>query len=179
MRDESKFPSFAEFKDRDIKTNFLTFYAGVKKSIKNLRNTINSQIPLWRSYKRFIDVFIDVSVAKTGRIVFFQKCVSSKQSSPCKAQNKWLTDCHITCFNSITWKAVYKLSFSCTKISKWIIFQFKLLQRRLATNDFLHKIGLRPDDFCSFCKDERESPIHLFWSCREIIFFSAKTFKIG
>lgn len=73
MRDESKFLSFAEFKDRDIKTNFLTFYAGVKKSIKNLRNTINSQIPLWRSYKRFIDVFIDVSVAKTGRIVFFSK----------------------------------------------------------------------------------------------------------
>ena len=62
---------------------------------------------------------------------------------------------------------VYKLPFSCTKISKLIIFQFKLLHRRLVTNNFLNKIGITPDDLCTFCRDERESLIHLFWSCRE------------
>ena len=56
MRDESKFLSFAEFKDRfDIKTNFLTFY-GVISSIKNLRNTVKTQFPRKGNYERFIDV---------------------------------------------------------------------------------------------------------------------------
>lgn len=111
----------------------------------------------------------------------YQKCVSSKQTSPSKTQNKWLTDCQITCFNSINWKVVYKLPFSCRTISKLIIFQFKLLHRRLATNDFLNKIIrpiIRPNDLCTFCRDERKSHIHLFWSCRETN-FSGKTFKIG
>ena len=39
----------------------------------------------------------------------------------------------------IDWKAAYRLHFECTKISKLRVFQFKLLQRRLATNDFLKK----------------------------------------
>ena len=56
---------------------------------------------------------------------------------------------------------------SSTKISKLIIFLFKLLHRRLATNDFLNKIDIRPDDLCTFCRDERESLIHIFWSCRK------------
>ena len=164
MRDESKFLSFTEFKERfDIKTNFLTFY-GVISFIKNLRNAVKTKLPSKGNYERFIDVFL--SVAKTNRMVY-EKCVSSKQTSPNKTQNKWLNDCQITCLNSINWKAVYKLPLSCTKISKLIIFQFKLLHRRLATNDILNEIGIRPDDFCTFCRDERESLIHLFWFCRE------------
>ena len=47
-----------------------------------------------------------------------------------------------------------------------IIFQFKLLHRRLSTNEFLKKNSFRQDDLCTFCKDEKESLIHLFWSCR-------------
>ena len=37
----------------------------------------------------------------------------------------------------------YKLPFHCTNATKLIIFQFKLLHRRLATNGFLNKIGIR------------------------------------
>ena len=164
MTDESKFLSFTEFKERfDMKTNFLIFY-GVTSSIKDLQKTVKTQPPPKGNYEPFTDVFL--SVTKTNRMVY-QKCVSSKQTSLSKTQNKWLTDCQITCFNSINWKMVYKLPFSCTKISKLKNFQFKLLHRRLATNDFLNKIGIRPDDLCSFCRDERESLIHLFWSCRK------------
>ena len=118
MRDESKFLSFTEFKERfDIKTNFLSFY-GVISFIKNLRNTVKTKLPSKGNYERFIDVFL--SVAKTNRIVY-EKCVSSKQTSPNKTQNKWLNDCQITCSNSINWKAVYKLTFSCTKINNFSV----------------------------------------------------------
>ena len=99
MRDESKFLSFTEFKERfDIKTNFLTFHA-VISSIKTLRNRVKTQPPPKGNYESFIDVFL--SVTKTNR-----KWVSSKQTSPSKTQNKWLTDYQITCSNSINWKVV-------------------------------------------------------------------------
>ena len=44
----------------------------------------------------------------------------------------------------------FECAICCTKASKLIVFQFKLLHRRLATNDYLHKIGLRNDDICTF-----------------------------
>ena len=62
-------------------------------------------------------------------------------------------------------KSVYLFPFKCTKITKLIIFQFKLVHRRLATNSFLKKIGIKQSDLCTFCKTEEESLIHLFWSC--------------
>ena len=40
-------------------------------------------------------------------------------------------------------KSVYLLPFKCTKITKLITFQFKLLHRRIATNSFLKKIGVK------------------------------------
>ena len=50
------------------------------------------------------------------------------------------------------WKAAYRLPFECTKISKLRVLEFKLLHRRLATNDFLKKINLRDNDLCNFCQ---------------------------
>ena len=44
------------------------------------------------------------------------------------------------------WKSVYLLPFKCTKITLLINFQFKLLLRRLATNSFLKKIGVKESD---------------------------------
>ena len=61
----------------------------------------------------------------------------------------------------------YKLPFYNTKATKLIIFQFKLLHRRLATNDFLNKIRIGEDGICTFCRTEKESLFHLFWSCSE------------
>ena len=67
-------------------------------------------------------------------------------------------------------KSVYLLPFKCTKITIVIIFQFKLLHRRLATNAFLKKVGLKQSDLCTLCKTETESLIHLFWSCGALFF---------
>lgn len=94
MRDESKFLSFNEFKERfDVKTNFLAFY-GAMSSIKKPEKYGKMQFPSKGNYECFTNVFL--SVTKTNRMVY-QKCVSSKQTNPCKTQNKRLTDCQITC----------------------------------------------------------------------------------
>ena len=51
----------------------------------------------------------------------------------------------------------YTLAFLCTNESKLRVFQFKLLHRKLATNYFLFKIGIKSNDQCSFCKESSET----------------------
>ena len=61
----------------------------------------------------------------------------------------------------IDWGKSYTLIFLCTNESKLRVFQFKLVHRKLATNYFLFKIGIK----CSFCKESLETLLHLFWEC--------------
>ena len=68
-----------------------------------------------------------------------------------------MTDCEMA----------YKLPSCSTKATELIIFQFKLLRRRLATSYFLNKIGIKENEICIFCRTEKESLFHLFWSCSE------------
>ena len=107
---------------------------------------------------------------KSNRLVY-KKLVSAKQSSPRKSQEKWSADCRLQCSKTIDWEMAYKLPFDSTKAAKLIIFQFKLLHRRLATNDFLNEIGITQNDICTFCRTEKEPLFHLFWSCSETSFF--------
>ena len=72
---------------------------------------------------------------------------------------------------SIDWKTVCWAPFLCTKITILIVFQFKLLHRRLATNIFLTKINLKDNKQCTFCQNDRETLIHLFWTCDVSSFF--------
>ena len=75
-------------------------------------------------------------------------------------------DCWLQRDDLIDWTAVYLSPFKCTKVTKLIIFQFKLLHRRLATNSFLEKIGINETGLCTFCKSEVENLIQLFWYCK-------------
>ena len=101
----------------------------------------------------------------------YEKLVSAKQKSPTKSQEKWCVDCSLERPEKINWEMAYRLPFCSTKVAKLIIFQFKLLHRRLATKDFLKKIGLRENDICIFCGTVKESLIHLFWTCSKTFCF--------
>jgi len=165
MKDETTFLTFPDFQEKfDIKTNFLLFY-GLIASIKSLRKLKKNQIASKHEScnESFFEKF--KKAKKPNRIVY-QKLVTSKQSFPKKSQEKWCNDCNLSNEN-MNWKTVYKLPFRCTNISKLIIFQFNLLQRRLATNDFLNKIGVKEDFLCTFCKEEKETLIHIFWLCKK------------
>ena len=63
----------------------------------------------------------------------------------------------------MNWENTYQLPFLFTMETKLRVFQFKFLHRKIATNDFLLKIGKKETDSCSFCAD---SPETLFWDCR-------------
>ena len=61
----------------------------------------------------------------------------------------------------LDWQEIYCIPFRVTVDSRSREFQFKVLHRYLATNKFLHKIGLVPSFLCTFCKRESESIEHL------------------
>ena len=70
----------------------------------------------------------------------------------------------------LIWKTVYLTSRLCTKQIALIDFRYKILNRVIATNSFLCKIGFRDDVLCTFCKDDEETITHLFVKCSKVIF---------
>ena len=103
---------------------------------------------------------------KSSKFIY-QDIVSKNCERPISCQEKWYKDINLPPKEIINWKVAYQTSFQCTKSSKLITFNFKLLHRRLPTNCFLKKVGLRDDDKCSFCDKETENLIHLFWRCEK------------
>ena len=74
-------------------------------------------------------------------------------------------------------KSLIKHPFNAQRAVNLSLFNFKLLHRRLPTNCFLKKVGLREDDKCSFCNKETENLIHLFWRCEKTKNFWDSLFK--
>ena len=90
---------------------------------------------------------------------------------PSHNQQKWLKDCNENDVEAINWREAYQLAAKYTKSTRIIEFQYKFLHRRISTNDFLTKIGVKDNPNCSFCNNEPEKLLHLFWSCPKVAFF--------
>ena len=155
MKDDNNFLSFSDFTERyDIETNFLTFQ-GVISAVKSLWKSNEANLHNENAiYESFIDTFLKTK--KPNRPAY-KILVSKKQKRPITAQRKWVTDCMLETQENIDWKTVYRTPFLCTKITKLIVFQFKLLHRRLATNSFLTKINLKDNEQCTFCQNDKET----------------------
>ena len=125
-----------------------------KSNKENLHN-------ITTNYQTFTDTFL--KVRQPNRLAY-KTLADKKQKKPVEAQRKWIADCRVETQENIDWDTVYRSPFLCTKISTLIVFQFKLLHRRLATNSFLTKINLKENEQCTFCQKDTETLIHLFWT---------------
>ena len=95
----------------------------------------------------------------------YSKLIAVKSIAPTQSQQKWMKDCEINNAEDIKWRETYQLASKCTKSTKLKEFQFKFLHRKISTNDFLFKIRIKDDFKCSFCLEEPEKLLHLFWKC--------------
>ena len=127
-------------------------YYGLLSTLKSLRNTCKNNYINNCGYESF--------VAKLA------KCTHSTRN-----QQKWLKECHQNDVDSINWRDAYQLASKYTKSTKILEFHYKVLHRRIATNDFLTKIGVRDNPNCFFCNEEQEKLFHLFWSCPKVASF--------
>lgn len=64
---------------------------------------------------------------------------------------------------TIDWEITYKLPFYCSNPAKLITFQFKLIHRHLATNNFLNKIGIRENDIVPFIEQRSHDPFFIYF----------------
>ena len=67
----------------------------------------------------------------------------------------------------INWCITFKKMQQIQEIKlKW--FQIRLVHRIIATNVVLMHMGIENDITCSFCRQDRDSVNHIFWSCTHV-----------
>ena len=120
----------------NIKTNYLEYYK-VVSALKHFRKKCSNNQNFTTLEKATDNLFSSEKVCKT----FYQILIKRKTSSPVKSQGKWLAE-DLFSNVQVNWENTYQLPFLCTTETKLRVFQFKFLQRRVATNDFLLKIGI-------------------------------------
>ena len=67
------------------------------------------------------------------------------------------------------YKAAFASILSCTKITKYRYFQYRLLLHKIYTNDTLHKWNKISNPLCCLCKTQRETPVHALYECEVIL----------
>lgn len=63
------------------------------------------------------------------------------------------------------WREIYSLPVKCTKDSRLLWLQYKLLHRILQTNCYLHIVGILNSSLCYFLKQTLETIEHIFVKC--------------
>ena len=171
MDESSNFFSLAAFQIKyNLQVRPLTFFGLISAVNRLRRQNTKTQSKYENRFSKFL-------MSQKPSKFIYQEIVSKNCERPISCQEKWRKDINLNPKEIINWKVAYQTSFQCTKSSKLITFNFKLLHRRLPTNGFLKKVGLREDDKCSFCNKETENLIHLFWRCEKTKNFWDSLFK--
>ena len=161
MDESSNFFSLAAFQIKyNLQVRPLTFF-GLISAVNRLRRQNT------KTQSKYENRFTKFLMSQKPSKFMYPEIVSKNCERPISCQEKWRKDINLLPKEIINWKVAYQTSFQCTKNSKLITFDFKLLHRQLPTNCFLKKVGLRVDDKSSFCNKETENLIHLFWRCEK------------
>ena len=79
--------------------------------------------------------------------------------------------------DDLNWKEIYSLPYQVAFDTKSREFQYKLLHRYLAANDFLNRIGISSSQLCSLYDGADGSLEHLFVSCQITQSFGTEVIK--
>lgn len=161
----SRFLSHLEFQAKyGLETPFLQ-YAGLISSLSHLRRKITHEQGIMKvDNKNLINnTFAGLSSTKS----FYKSFNEQLGTKPTKSQTKWEKDCELKDPEQMRWETIYCKSFDCSKSTTLRNFQFKLLHRKIATNTFLQKIGIKDTNSCTFCQKDIETLMHLFWTCEK------------
>jgi len=96
----------------------------------------------------------------------YRRLLQDKASTLLENQVKWPSEGDIVGNSAVNWRNSHYVPCLCTRETKLKVFQFTFLHRRIATDDFLCKIGIKQVDSCSFCGETTETLVHLFWNCK-------------
>ena len=69
---------------------------------------------------------------------------------------------------NLGWEEMYIKVLKLTNSTKLHFFQFRTINNYLITNVKLHKWKIKDSDLCTFCKEYRETILHLFFECEKV-----------
>ena len=150
------FLTFEEFKIKTptLKIDFLTYH-GILRAVEVYRKRLNIKVVAIppNTYSKTWSVILSKNKKAT-----YEMLISTIEVPT--ATLRWTDQCNY----NIDWKLVFNKTRKITDLHKrW--FQLRILHRIIATQNYLFKINLVNDNLCSFCKNETESILHLFWEC--------------
>jgi len=165
LDNDQNFPSYNAFIDKySIKTNYLEYHEVISAAAhyKKVHSTAcHDQTP-----KDPVDILLShtkVSKKIYECLIKIKSFYTIKKSGKVVGEER---DLHCNLSTIVNWENTYCLSSLCTRESKLKAFQFKFLHRKIAANDFLYKIGVKQTDSCSFCEEQKETLVHLTWTCK-------------
>ena len=91
-----------------------------------------------------------------------RKILNKNQDTP-NAEKKLVNELLLP--ENLTWCQVYLIPHQITTDTNLRWFQYRLINRILATNTFLCKIGIKQNNKCAFCKIDPETLKHIFLEC--------------
>ena len=110
---------------------------------------------------KFPDEFVE-KLATNKQIKFvYRDLVNDHFYSPRNTLVKW----EMASNENIKWHTHFSLIKQTCRVTYIMTFQFKFLHRIIPTNIYLYKVNIKDNERCSFCKNEPESPEHLFFDC--------------
>ena len=98
--------------------------------------------------------------------VIQQNIVSHHPVLPSRIWDQWQSDLEIEDLQPF-WKSVMAHRLHITEI-KLRSFYVRFVNRAYCTNVDLHKWGKVPTEMCTFCGNNLETRVHLFWDCAKV-----------
>ena len=161
------FLSLNEFEQKyHIKVCPLTF-CGIVSAVKTLWRKQNQALTQNAEKKESLATVM-LKSNKPNRLAY-KILIEAKTKSPIPSQLKWYNATQDS--YDFDWQKTYQIALKCTKSTKLIEFNFRFLHHTLATNTALVKMGFKNDVKCTFCNEEPEKILHLFWCCNKIQLF--------
>ena len=141
-----------------------TQFLGVKLSIEKLKRCEILNFEHFRINQPYIPDFIKILLkSKKGSREIYDILIKELYTKP-KSEKKWESEFDEEIVDK-RWKKINRLIFMSTKDSSLRWLHYRILHRIIATNSYLHKIGISDTNTCSFCNSSVETISHIFFQC--------------
>ena len=168
MKEKGIFYNYEDLKQTyNLNINILDFYS--------LREAVNKFLQKY-DCEQFQDVIYPVISdsckllirSNKGSKDFYNLMIKKHQVEPI-SHRKWES---IYDIGSQEWEKIHELPFKTCIDTKLRWFQYRIVNRILATKSFLYKINLVNSPLCNFCNNDIETIEHVFVQCpRSKVFF--------
>ena len=153
---------FEIIKQKTRSDDFLKYFSLISRIPKAWKDAIKKHL-VQNNFEKQEDKIMNLQ--KQNSLKFVYKDLLNKTKRQHTAKHETWIQVFNKSISSEEWSQIYTRAKSCTKDTKLIAFNFKLIHRIIATNDFLKRINISEDNKCTFCKSENESIEHLFYDC--------------